>query len=264
MRYTLGIKYRKNGESVLSPSEMQALYFYGITIQDRSGTELGNDVYSFFLKAAQSEIEKYLGIKLKKQVILENLDFYGDEFRQFGFISTTYPVVRPFRLVGFLGQVKQLEYPKQWLCSRLTSDMETFYRRIFIVPTQSAVVEMTGESMLYSGVLPNLGMMGYKTLPNYWNVEYCTGFEKIPFDIIDVIGKLAAIGIFNVAGDIALGQSALASYSLSIDGLSQSISTTNSATNAAFGARIINYQKEIKDSLSKLKTYYRGIGCTSM
>jgi len=79
-----------------------------------------------------------------------------------------------------------------------------------------------------------------------------------------VIGKLAAIGIFNVAGDIALGQSALASYSLSIDGLSQSISTTNSATNAAFGARIINYQKEIKDSLSKLKTYYRGIGCTSM
>lgn len=27
MRYTLGIKYRKNGESVLSPSEMQALYF---------------------------------------------------------------------------------------------------------------------------------------------------------------------------------------------------------------------------------------------
>ena len=56
----------------------------------------------------------------------------------------------------------------------------------------------------------------------------------------------------------------MANYSLSIDGLSQSVGTTNSATNAAFGARIINYQKELKDSLEKLRAYYRGIGVISM
>ena len=78
--------------------------------------------------------------------------------------------------------------------------------------------------------------------------------------LLIMVIALAVIGIFAVGS----AEPALASYSLSIDGLSQSISTTNSATNAAFGARIINYQKEIKDSLSKLKTYYRGIGCTSM
>lgn len=34
--------------------------------------------------------------------------------------------------------------------------------------------------------------------------------------------------------------------------------------NAAFGARIIQYYKDIKDSLAKLKSYYRGIGVASM
>lgn len=261
---SLDFKYRKNEELVLSPQEMQMLYFYGVTIQDRSGKELSKEVFRHFILAAQKEIEKFLGIKLKKQKITESLDFFGDEFRSWGYIQTTYPVNQPLKLVGFLGQVKQLEYPSQWLSSRKTSDGETFYRRIFIIPTQSATVEMSGVSMLYSGVLPNVGMAGYQHLPNYWHAEYITGFDVIPQDIIDVVGKLAAIGIFNIAGDIALGQAALANYSLSIDGLSQSVGTTNSATNAAFGARIINYQKELKDSLEKLKSYYRGVGCLSM
>ena len=122
----------------------------------------------------------------------------------------------------------------------------------------------TAASVLYSGVLPSLGLNGWREIPNYWTIEYCTGFDTIPEDLLDVVGKLASLGIFNIAGDIALGQAALANYSLSIDGLSQSVGTTNSATNAAFGARIINYQKELKDSLEKLRAYYRGIGVISM
>ena len=261
---TLDIKYRKNDGMILSPAELKALYFYGVTIQDRSGQELSMDVWRHFILAAQQEIEKYLGIKLQRQIIEETFDFYGDEWRQWGYMPTTYPVVHPYKLVGFLGTVKQLEYPTDWLTSRRTSDMETFYRRIFIVPVQSGRVTTEGVSILYSGVLPSIGMNAWRSIPNYWTCVYCTGFETTPQDLIDVIGKLAAIGVFNVAGDIALGQAALANYSLSLDGLSQSVGTTNSATNAAFGARIINYQKEIKDSLEKLRSYYRGIGCTSM
>lgn len=261
---TLDFKYHKGEDLVLSPSELQSLYLYGVTIQDRSGKELSLETYRHFIGAAQGEIEKYLGIKLNRQIIRENLDFMGDEFREFGYMQTTYPVVKPLKLTGFLGQVKQLEYPTQWLSSRKTSDGETYYRRIFLVPAQNAEVSATGVSVLYSGILPNVGMFGMRYIPNYWCAEYCTGFEKIPQDILDVVGKLASIGIFNIAGDIALGQAALANYSLSIDGLSQSIGTTNSATNAAFGARIINYQKEIKDSLSKLRSFYRGVGIVSM
>lgn len=261
---TYSFKYNKDRDLCMSPQELLETYFYGITIQDRSGKSLSTEVHRHFIKAAQSEVEKYLGIKLTKQIIRENLDFMGDEFKAWGYIQTTYPVCKPMKLTGYLGQVKQLEYPDQWLSSRKTSDGETYYRRIFLVPAQNAEVSATGVSVLYSGIMPNIGMTSMSFIPNYWYAEYCTGFDKVPQDILDVVGKLASLGLFNIAGDIALGQAALANYSLSIDGLSQSIGTTNSATNAAFGARIINYQKEIKDSLNKLKSYYRGIGCVAM
>lgn len=260
----LEISYEKNKGEIMSSAEMRSIYFYGIKIQDRSGQSLPNDTYSFFLSAAQKEIEKYLGIKLQKQIIEESLDFYLDEFKSWGYIQTTYPCVKPFKATGFLGSVRQLDYPPGWLTSRKTSDGETYFRRMFVVPTQSAEVTTQGASILYSGVLPYTSLTSFRNIPNYWSVTYCTGFGKIPLDLADLIGKVAAIGIFNIAGDIALGQSALASYSLSIDGLSQSISTTNSATNAAYGARIINYQKEIKESLNKLRSYYKGITVSSM
>lgn len=264
MILTLSAKYRRSGGLVLSPSELQSIYFYGINIQDKSGKELDQETYRFFIQAAQQEVEKHLGIKLSKQIVTESLDFYGDEFRAFGYIQTTYPVVKPIKLTGFLGQVQQLEYPSQWLSSRKTSDGETYYRRIFIVPTQQATVSQTGVSMLYSGVLPNIGMLNWNHIPNYWSVTYCTGFEKIPRDIVDVVGKLASIGIFNIAGDLVLGTAGIANYSLSIDGLSQSIGTTSSAENSAYSARILMYQKEIKETLRRLESYYRNVSMISM
>jgi len=264
MILNLSSKYRKNEGLVLSPSELQSTYFYGINILDKSGKELSQETYRFFIQAAQQEVEKHLGIRLSKQIITESLDFYGDEFRSFGFIQTTYPVVKPLKLVGYLGQVKQLEYPGEWLSCRSTSDGETYYRRIFIIPTQNTTISQSGVSMLYSGVLPNIGMLNWNHLPNYWTATYCTGFEKIPRDIVDVVGKLASVGIFNIAGDLVLGTAGIANYSLSIDGLSQSIGTTSSAENSAYSARILMYNKEIKETLKKLENYYRNIAVTSM
>ena len=132
------------------------------------------------------------------------------------------------------------------------------------MPVQGGEVTTSAASILYSGVLPSLGMDGWRDIPNYWTIEYCTGFNVIPEDLLDVIGKLASIGIFNIAGDIVLGQAAIANYSLSIDGLSQSIGTTMSAENSAYSARIKMYKDEIKDSLAKLRSYYRGVGVISM
>lgn len=47
--------------------------------------------------------------------------------------------------------------------------------------------------------------------------------------------------------------------SIGIDGLSTSFSTTSSATNAGYGARILSYGKEIRDQIPTLMRYYKGI-----
>ena len=69
---------------------------------------------------------------------------------------------------------------------------------------------------------------------------------------------MASLGPLNIAGDL-LGGAGVASQSLSIDGLSQSIATTSSATNAGYGARIINYERQIKDNVKSLRDFYKGI-----
>ena len=66
---------------------------------------------------------------------------------------------------------------------------------------------------------------------------------------------------FNIGGDLILG-AGIASMSLGIDGLSQSVATTSSAENSGFSSRIIMYNKEIKSTLEKLKGIYKGINFT--
>jgi len=117
------------------------------------------------------------------------------------------------------------------------------------------------NAIVYSGKTPHLGYLGRTQIPNYWRITYCTGFNKIPNDLKNFIGKLAAINIFHILGDLILG-AGIASQSIGIDGLSQSISTTSSATNAGYGARIIGYSDDLKRQKTTLEAYYRGFNMT--
>jgi len=78
------------------------------------------------------------------------------------------------------------------------------------------------------------------------------GYEnssRIPDDLREVIGKVAACKLLNIIGDGLIA--GFSSSSLSIDGLSESFSSTQSATNAFFGARIQVYLKDIENYLKE-------------
>jgi len=262
---SLTVRYNKNSGMVLSASELMSIYMYGSKVQDRSGQVFQTSAIEFYVKSAQMEIEKYLGIKILKEVIEEKVDFYQDEYRSWNYLTVTYPCNEAFELTGHLANVKQVQYPREWLSSRRTNDGYTFFRRIFTVPAQTTQpLAVGGQTLLFHGILPYTNMLGYQTIPNYWNVVYVTGYDKLPFDLLELVGKIAAIGVMAVGGDIGLGMPGLASYSLGIDGLSQSISTTNSATSALFGARIKQYEGEIKEKIKRLRSYYKGVVCSSI
>lgn len=73
--------------------------------------------------------------------------------------------------------------------------------------------------------------------------------------IIKAILLIASMLPLNIAGDLIAG-AGVASQSLSIDGLSQSINTTASATSAGYGARIIQYSKELAGIMATLRSEY--------
>lgn len=86
-----------------------------------------------------------------------------------------------------------------------------------------------------------------------WAVE-CP--HAIPRDVLHLGGMYATMWALNPAGDMIAG-AGIASKSIGVDGLSQSISTTASATNAGYGSRLIQYWNDIKRQLPALRAKYR-------
>lgn len=259
---TLTVKYRKNQGIIMSPSELDALYFYGVTIMSKDGTALSNEVKRTYIMAAQEEIEKYLGIKFKRQLIEETISFHKQDYwQQFPILKTNFPVSTPLAMVGLLGSVSQIIYPKEWLKSSFSS--EGFQnKRMSVVPNGATTANTNGDVIL-TGMTSQIGLQRMNNVPDYWTIQYIAGYKgkDIPMDLLNVVGKFAAIGPFAIGGDLILG-AGIASMSLSVDSLSQSISSTSSATNAGYGSRILEYQKEIKETLTRLKGIYKGINFT--
>lgn len=258
---TYSVKYRKNEEAIITPEELMSLYFYGITISSKDGSKISRDTINFQILSAQQEVEKYFEIRLKPKLIEQTIDYFrSDYWNSFPILKTKLPVKRPLSVNGFLNGIEQIKYPAQWLNSKVDSEGH-YYKKIHIIPTGSTVGNSSG--VILSGITAYYGMASMNDIPNYFNVQYETGFsvDNIPFDVIDLVGKFAAIKLFHIAGDLILG-AGIASLSLGIDGLSQSISTTSSATNAGYGSRIIGYLNDIKSYTSKLKNFYKSINFT--
>lgn len=257
-KLSLNLKYGKNNGMILSPTEVKTIYLYGIRISSTDGSQFSDESFRFYIKEAQKIIENYLSIKIVKQMVEETTSYYKDSYiNNFPIMKTLYIVNKPLSMIGLLNTAEQVQYPEEWLSAAKKPD-GIGNRRISVVPTGS-VVPKSGDIIL-TGIMTQLGLQRLQNIPDYWSMQYITGFDldQLPSDVIGIIGKLATFGPLGIAGDLILGSAGIASQSLSIDGLSQSINTTSSATSSGYGARILLYQKEIKDTLGMIKNRYKG------
>lgn len=248
-----------NGGMCMSVSYLRNLYMWGVKCQNADGTELPDEIYEFYIKAAQKELEDILNIKLSPQVIVETRDYNYQDYCTYGFMRCSYPVCKAFYLKGKFGEAEQIVYPKEWLSVKRSNEVpETFYRNLYLIPNQGGYQNGSASGVTFNGIFgSNLLWRSRTHIPNYWEIRYLTGFTEIPADLLNVIGMTAAINVFHIAGDLILG-AGIASFSLGVDGLSQSISSTSSATNAGYGARVLGYSDKIKQILPILQAKYGG------
>ena len=102
---------------------------------------------------------------------------------------------------------------------------------------------------------------GTNQYPNSYHVDYVSGYDsaqRVPRELVEQIQKLFVIAITSAYGDGIV--SGVANFSTSLNGISESMGTTMSATSAFFGARIAQLAGELKDWLAKNKVKYSGIG----
>lgn len=255
---TLTIKYKKNSGLLFSVAEIWAFYLYEIKIQGGEGSAFSNEAVRRYIEAAQRQVENWFNLRFCKQLADQTITYYRpDYWQQFPILQTNYPVRDPLSMIGMLNKMEQIIYPQGWLFCEYDILMGQGKRRISVVPTGASTTQGNAQVIL-TGITSQVGMQRFDYIPDYWRVQYITGWDldQMPMDLINVVGMLATFGPLNIAGDLILGTAGIAAQSLSIDGLNQSISTTSSATNAGYGARLINYQKEIKETVERLKLVY--------
>lgn len=239
-------------DSLLTVGDLKTRYLHGVSIKDNFGNDLPESAYQSYIFTAISNFEHEFGVTINPTTFEEEHDYNINEYQNYGFMQLRWkPIISvEFVKVQYIKNNTLLQYPDDWL---------RIYRepaQIHITPTSGAISSFSLDG---SGFLPQI--FGIKRrYPQLFLVKYTAGFEdnKIPWLINRYIGLKAAIDALNIAGDLILG-AGIASQSLSIDGLSQSIGSTSSATNAGYGARIIQYLKEIESITPVIRNFYTGL-----
>ncbi len=255
----LKIQYNINTGTIMSPTELMENYLFGIPLCSNDGRKMSSQAVSQHISAAQTQVENLFSIKLTKQVVEESRDFVRQEFNSWGFIRTMYPIAFIDNLEGWINDVCQITYPREWLSIKKQEDL-AIYRNVYLVPNTGSKsgATMTQNSLIYTGISPHLGWFGQTYIPNYWRMRYVTGWDNIPADLFDFIAKLAAINVLNVIGDILYGIG-LTSIQLTLDGVSQNTPLTRSSSGGLFTGRIKTYVDELDRMLPTLRSKYRGI-----
>lgn len=261
---------------LITADDMRYTYLWGVdvTASDVAETDFEDVQFDFFIEEAVADFEKALTIDIRKKVYKTNpedvlirgpewregVDYtdYEDpyafdpkEWQNFGFLKLRhYPLISVERAVmknvvsGDLIDLKE----RGWLRigSRNTG-------RLSFHPTSGLAY-----GPFAVGVLPWRTMVG--RFPQGYEIDYTTGYESsdfVPKDLRSIIGKWACIKCLASIGDGLLA--GFSSQSVSLDGLSESFSSTQSATSAYFGARIKQYQDEVKDWLIRNRNKYGAI-----
>lgn len=258
--------------AVVSEDDLRYTYLWGTDFKATNGQSYTDAQIKYFIDASVADIERRLDITITKKRIrynaedrklVKNIDYDVEEsvydFRwqrisKYGLIKTRQ---RPI-----------LKLHKLELISRFTGTRDLVSTTIVdktkgLLKLMERPIRPTETSF---GIQTAVGMYGSGTINAhlFYAIDYDVGYENsdcIPSDLREVIAKNAAVNLLNVIGDGLM--SGFSSSSLSMDGLSESFSSTQSATSAYFGARIKEYKDDIESYIQQNKNKFGHIamGC---
>ena len=257
----------KRVEPLVTIAQLKATWLFGVKIRDKeTGEEFSEDAYQNAIDTAVGMLETFLDMSISPvKDHVEFKDYHLNDYAEFGFFHLdNFPIesVSRIRLVYFRddnGEVdatQSLDIPRSWW--RVNSHDGI----IRLVPNGKMPANLAyGAGGFFPEVfrLPNI--------PHAWEITYDHGFctGRVPVLVNQAISMIAAIICLITAGHLILG-AGIAGTSISLDGLSQSINTTQSAENSGFSSVIKDIDEKLygttKDDpfaiLKILKNYYKG------
>ena len=238
---------------IMTVQQLKEIYLTGIDLTDDRGNPFPDIMYEFGIRAAVSWLEEELAIKVRPAPLTELHDYSQANWQQMAFLQLDYYPVISVESLSMIWPSSNEPYtfPSEWI--RLQADAG----QINLVPTSGTLA----QAMIISGsYLPSI-LSNVPYVPNAIEAKYTAGFAygALPASMRDLIGMKASFPIFSTAGDLIAG-AGIANFSLSVDGLSQSVGTTSSATNSGYGARTLAYERRLKQEIPMLRKYYKNAG----
>lgn len=226
-------------------------YLFGIPLEDSYGNKMTDKMLLHYIKSAIQYVQRLLQITIEPVDVEDEIhDYYANDFMNWTFVQLyKKPVIEVKSMSMQFGNTKMYDIPNNWIKNYgITGQIQLFP---VSGSTGSLILSQNGSFLPMT-----LGL--YQNAPSIWRISYRAGMEDIPDDLVEYIMKRASIGILQVWGDLIIG-AGIANQTISIDGLSQSIGTTQSPEFAGAGARIKSYQDDMKDLEKRLRDTYVGI-----
>jgi hypothetical protein len=241
---------------IQTPDDLRYTWLWGVDFRASNGQPYTDEQIRFYINDAVAQIERELKITVQKTRIMceperrgltQGVDYDAEEtyytfkrerVQRNGMIKTR---KRPIRSVSRLDLLSRHEKVTSLLEASTvdkTKGLIKFFNRLPKASDTTRAIETAINPYGAEAQGNNL----------FYAIDYVVGYEnsdQVPTDLRGVIGKLAAVSLLNNIGRGLM--SGFSSSSLSMDGVSESFSSTQSATSAYYGADI----KEYKDDIEK-------------
>lgn len=230
----------------LTREELVTNYMFGLELVDPKGNPFPESMIIGYLNSAISYAEGLFDICLTKQTVVdENHDYERNDYMNWGYIQLfKRPIQKVTKLQLMYGTRPSFEVPVDWI------KIDKMGGKIQLFPSSG---NSNALIINQSGVIFGLNQR-WSYAPQMWSVDYEAGMNanEIPPELKELIYKQATCNIMTVWGDLILG-AGIASQSISIDGLSQSIGTTQSAMYGGASARVESYRQDIDRLIGVLR-----------
>jgi hypothetical protein len=273
--YTFGNYHVPEGQwgVIQTPDDIRLTWMWGIDFKASNGQSFTDEQIKFFIDDAMKQIERELKITIRKtRVVCEPerrglkpcIDYDDEEpyytfkrerIQRSGMIPTRKRPVQSVSRLDLLSRQERLTS----LLNAYTLDKNKGIIKFFNRPPRVSDSLRAVDTAIFP--------YGADTFERnlLYAIDYVAGYptsDDVPDDLRAIVGKVAACSLLNNIGRGLM--SGFSSSSLSMDGVSESFSSTQSATSAYYGADLKQYQDEIDKYIAANKLKFGHITMGSL
>lgn len=243
-------------QSILSVDDLKQFYLFGLPLSDpRTGQPLPDSFFQYYIDGGVTYTENILDVDLRQKTRTnEKYDFIKPDYERFMWIKLLHqPVIS-------VSEVRMSVDGSE--TNAVVLDSAGY--RIDNVAGHFEDQVLNNDQLMASIGINTLWVPFYSTYrkyaPQVFSIDYVSGFApgRLPADLRELVGRVAAIGPLSVLGDLIAGVG-IAGNHVNLDMLATKLTTTKSDKSSAFSVRIRQYKEEINDLIKQLRLIYRGI-----